>query len=260
MILYEKYHHLGNDFILIDNRDLSFKVDPSIIAKLCHRQTGIGGDGLILLQQGEKDPLRMRIFNADGKEATSCGNGLLCFCSFAETLGYRQDLVIETLAGSVRGTKDGDKIVIEIPDPHIVSLEKIIEIDHQVISCMWLHTGVDHAVVFYDPGSDDWEALGRKIRHHPFFAPTGVNVDFVKMAQDQIEVRTYEKGVEAMTYACGTGAIAVAIAVAIRHHWQSPIMISFALGTADVCFKRDGDHFYSVQYQGSPTRVFTAHL
>lgn len=261
MLLYEKYHHLGNDFILIDDRKKQFVPTSSFIQKICHRYIGIGADGCILLQEGENSSIKMRIFNADGSEAASCGNGLICLGAFARSLGYEGMLDIETGAGMVQITSNSEQMIVHMQDPKIIHPALELEVGNKKIMCSWINTGVDHAVIVNDvlPDKNTIETLGKNIRYHPHFAPQGTNVDFACLESDAIRVHTYEKGVEAMTKACGTGAIAVAVTYALRCHTKSPIKIAFSYGTAVVDFQNEKDRFFAIRYMGRPHKICSGH-
>jgi diaminopimelate epimerase len=226
-----KYEGAGNDFILIDDRTAFFPIEnSSLIQRLCHRQMGIGADGVILLQnsQNQDADFRMRIFNSDGKEASMCGNGLRCLIQFIHSLGFEKSpLSIQTKHAILTCYKEGESIRISMGMPEVREWELELPLKNETLSVYVLHTGVPHAVVFVtDLEKVDVEKVGREVRNHPYFAPEGVNVNFAYAhSQNQIQVRTYERGVEAETLACGTGATAVGF---VSHQLQksdSPVSI-----------------------------------
>ncbi len=222
---FSKYHGSGNDFILIDDRVLSFPVhDSYLIEKLCHRRFGIGADGLILLQPSSKADFRFRIFNADGKEVAMCGNGIRCVVHFAHTLGYHKDLyLVETQNSVISCQLNGNSVSSSFDCSNLCGAPVKIG-SHDVY---FVNTGVPHAVVFVASlAMPDFCHQARDIRYHPFFQPEGANVNFVRIDKDQtLSSRTYERGVEGETLSCGTGAVAIAT---VAHHFfqvASPIRV-----------------------------------
>lgn len=217
MSLFAKYHGAGNDFILIDDRKLLFPINSTLIQKLCHRRLGIGADGLLLLQPS----CRMRVFNADGGEVEMCGNGIRCMAHFLYRLEGKEKHAIEV----------GDKIFkctvkdnwVEVEMGKFSWVEKNRVVGPHVLHT--LNTGVPHAVLFVDEvKAVDVAKHGREIRK--LFQPEGINVNFAELANDKkIHMRTYERGVEEETLACGTGAVAVAIAAKELFKLSSPITI-----------------------------------
>ena len=234
MIEFSKYHATGNDFILIDDRKKSFPVKNShFISQLCHRNVGIGADGVILLTPSDLGDFGFRVFNSDGLEADLCGNGLCCITAFAKEKGFLQEgFSIETKKGIVASSFLENQVVIEMPKPMLkkkgISLEGYEDI-------YWVYSGVDHAVVFVeDLRSIDIEKVGKKIRNHSIFSPSGVNVNFVEAKT--LAVRVYEKGVEKETKSCGTGAVAVAYVLKDMHNKES-VCLKYLLGNLIVSLK-----------------------
>jgi diaminopimelate epimerase len=227
---FAKYVGCGNDFILFDNRSNSFPSEPSkFVLQLCHRQWGIGADGVILLENSSCANFRMRIFNADGSEAEMCGNGIRCLAQWIKKLGFPLDSYqIETKERvfSLSYT-ESQHICVKMGHPSHLKWNIPLILNHQVYYAHYLDTGVPHAVFFVeDVEAIDLLKLGSFIRHHSQFAPKGTNVNFAQRIQDQIfKIRTYERGVEKETLACGTGATAVALAAAYQFQSNSPITI-----------------------------------
>ena len=224
-ISFIKYHGAGNDFILIDNRTLSHSWnDPSFIRRVCHRHHGIGADGVILLDFSSLAHYRMRIFNADASEAAMCGNGIRCLCLLIRRLGdLRPEWTIETPAGILKCSIEGDGISVNLGTPKVLYWP----IEFEESKLFVVDTGVPHAVLFVDHLEQVAAAeVGRKIRFHSLFAPQGVNVNFVTVkAPNQLIIRTYERGVEAETMACGTGAAASAFVSAQLLGFTSPVIV-----------------------------------
>lgn len=203
---FHKYQGSGNDFILIDNRDNHFVCDNLEIAQLCDRHFGIGADGLLLLENLAGYDFRMVYYNSDGTSATMCGNGGRCIAAFANRLGIAGDKVHFLAADGPHEAKieswQGMTTQVELTMKDVIPAEVG---DHFVI----LNTGTPHFVRFVEePEHVDVITEGAGIRYAPEYAPTGINVDFAHYLDDQIYVRTYEKGVEAETLSCGTGVTA----------------------------------------------------
>ena len=213
-MLFAKYHGAGNDFILIDDRKEAFPVDASaFIAKLCEHRLGVGADGLILLQPSERADFRMRIFNCDGKEAEMCGNGLRCLAHFIRKLGDKRPIFrIETRGQITTCSFEGENVSVDMGSYRWI--ESGIRIGSYTVYAV--HTGVPHAVVFGDAG-EDFVSIARAIRSHSRFQPEGVNVNFATIENGKIRTRTYERGIEDETLACGTGAAAVAVVASKLH-------------------------------------------
>ena len=237
MLPFVKYHGAGNDFVLIDLRHEDPLVDLAASARrICERRWGVGSDGLLLLLPSSIADYRMRIFNADGSEPAMCGNGIRCLVDFIfKRVSSAKEITIETLAGVLGCRKIGDEIAVNLGLPTV--LQWPLEMSEG--PAYVVNTGVPHAVLFVnDLNMIDVESLGRKIRFDLRFAPHGVNVNFAHVdRQGSIRLRTYERGVEAETLACGTGAAAVAFVA-----WQQ-LKLSAPIATKTRC------SFDSIQYQ-----------
>ena len=230
MISFKKMHGSGNDFILIDNRDMKIPLERgSEIARiLCRPKFGIGADGLILISNSKKADFKWYFYNADGSEAEMCGNGGRCAARFAYESGIAgPSLAFETMAGVIHAEVKGKKVKLELPPPQIIDLSKSITLREQQCTGAFLNTGVPHFVhIVQDIESIPVYEMGRLIRHHEAFQPQGTNCDFVEVKdKDHIIVRTYERGVEDETLACGTGAVASAISCALIHRCIPPITV-----------------------------------
>lgn len=221
MIAFSKYQGAGNDFILIDDRVSNFPIH--LVEKLCHRRLGIGADGVILLQNSRKAAFRMRIFNSDGKEAAMCGNGIRCLFDFARTLGFKEEsYLVETMDAILQCRAVGDRVSVLLAPPQLI-VHNLPLLDNRID--VW-NTGVPHAVLFVDELDKVPVAeLGYLIRHHGHFQPHGVNVNFASHENGLLRMRTYERGVEGETLACGTGAAAVALSAHKRYNLPSPLQI-----------------------------------
>lgn len=221
-----KYEGSGNDFLLINNFDLFLDnflnkkglTREDFVKKVCAYHTGIGTDGLIIIEppQNKENAFKWDFFNQDGSRAEMCGNGSRCAARFAyeESIVKSQSFKFETLAGIIEASikEDGKVVKVQLTKPH--SLQKDIELSLDGLLCKgdFVNTGVPHFVVIReDIESFNVNDYGRKIRFHEFFNPKGTNVNFIGLKNGKLKVRTYERGVEAETLACGTGAVASSI-------------------------------------------------
>lgn len=231
---FSKYSGCGNDFILIDNRSCTFpSQQASLIARLCRRADGVGADGLILLEKSEKADFKMRIFNADGKEAEMCGNGLRCLNKFVQELGISApSLKIETMERELQVEMLGDNVKASMGDPKDIQMNISLPLDGQDCLVHYLDTGVPHAIHFVEDASKvPVDKIGPEIRYHPFFQPKGANANFVQVTgPSSLFIRTYERGVEGETLACGTGATAAAIAAYYQFNMNAPIQVKTKSG------------------------------
>ncbi len=207
-----KYEGAGNDFIIIDNRDDSFFKGPQrekIIEQLCKRRLGIGADGLLLLEKAENADFSMRYFNADGKEAETCGNGARCIAKFAYSNNIAQrNMRFRTMAGIYSATVEEDKVIVNLTDAKDLKLDLLIAIDGYKGKAHFLNLGVPHTVVILDDVEKvNVIKLGSQIRYYDLFKPDGTNANFIQVIdRKNIKIRTYERGVEDETLSCGTGA------------------------------------------------------
>lgn len=208
-----KMQGAGNDFIVIDHQP---GLDYNIFTrKVCDRHMGIGADGLLVLDSSLSADYKMRIINADGSEAEMCGNGARCMAVYIKhKFALVPDIfTMETLAGLIKASADGEHASVQLSDPKDYRANIEIKISDQKMIGHSINTGVPHAVIFVQGLHEcDVNGLGRMIRHHSVFGPKGTNVNFVeKLKEGCIELRTYERGVEAETLACGTGSVASAL-------------------------------------------------
>jgi len=222
----------GNDFILIDNRGgelyRNHKRITDFVVKVCRRRHSVGADGLILIEESNNADFRWRFFNADGSEADMCGNGGRCAARFAFKKGIcSEKMAFETGAGVIKAEIDGARVKLQLTTPVDLKLDYSITLEDKEIFINSVNTGVPHAVLL----SDDIdhvpvEELGRVVRYHKAFGEKGTNVDFVKVVdRTNIIVRTYERGVEGETYACGTGAVASGIILKEKGLIESPVNV-----------------------------------
>ncbi|RMF89409.1 MAG: diaminopimelate epimerase [Methanobacteriota archaeon] len=219
-----KYHGAGNDFIVIDNRDsvIEESEKKGLAVRLCHRHFGIGGDGLVLVEPSDKGDARMRIFNPDGSEAEMCGNAIRCVAKHLYESGLvKESITIETLSGLKEAALTIEKdrvryVSVDMGSPKDVALNRRLNVKGSAVECSYLDTGVPHAVIFVeDVDALDIEKRAPPIRFNPSFQ-RGANVDFVqKLGEGTFKIRTYERGVERETLACGTGITAAAAAAVL---------------------------------------------
>lgn len=212
-----KYSGCGNTFFLIDNREATLTHSRIAVQELCRQNA----DGLIVLENSDTSDYRMRIFNADGSEAEMCGNGVRCLMQFIRDLHPEvRRCTIETGAGVVVAKALDRLIEVEMPQP--VNLDLNIEMDGLILHS--IDTGVPHVVHFVEDIHDSqWMQRAPSIRYHSRFRPRGTNVNFAQLKGKEIWIRTYERGVEGETLACGTGATAVALVAAQLYKLPSPI-------------------------------------
>lgn len=261
---FTKMNGAGNDFVVLDNRDGSRSLSDEQIALLCNRQRGIGADGLLAVEPSQNGgDFRMRYYNADGGEAEMCGNGARCFARFANDLagGNLEHLSFETIAGIIGADFVGDEVRIQLSEPFGLSLGADLEVDGQAMTVGSINTGVPHAVVFVeDLEGTDIRRFGAAIRYHDHFAPAGTNANFVQvLGPGQISIRTYERGVEDETLACGTGMVACAILHHLNHGVSAPIQVKVRGGeTLQVNFQEsEGGHFSDVTLLGPAETTFS---
>lgn len=241
-----KYQGTGNDFILIDNRsfDGSNVLSPAIIEKLCDRRFGIGADGLMLLQPSDTFDFEMIYMNADGKESSMCGNGGRCIVAFAQYLG-----IIKNNATTFKAIDGDHHAVIEANQTVRLGMSSVNHIERRG-EAYYMNTGSPHYVVFVDDVENiDVLNEGRKIRYNDEFADHGTNVNFVQILNESLlKVRTYERGVEAETYSCGTGVTAAAIAADLKLYLAYSAFLppndSFAIKTLGGDLKVNYENIY----------------
>jgi diaminopimelate epimerase len=229
-IPFSKLNGSGNDFLLIDNRGggILRGVDlPDFVEKVCDRSRSVGADGVIFIEKSRRADFRWRFYNADGSRAEMCGNGGRCAARFAvERNIARTKLGFETDAGLIRAEVKGRRVKLQMTPPRGLALSKSLSLRGRKITYSFLDTGVPHAVLFVsDLSKIDLEGTGRGIRTHRAFAPRGTNVDFVRIRNGEVWVRTYERGVEGETLACGTGAVAAGILSAAHGYVRPPVAV-----------------------------------
>ena len=250
----------GNDFIIVDNRDKI--VDGTdllnFIVKVCRRKMSVGADGFILVENTEGADFKWRFFNSDGSVAEMCGNGARCVARFAYLNGIAgSEMSFETGAGIVEAQVAGESVKIKMTDPSDLKTDYTLELKDRSISVSSINTGVPHVVMVTDT-LDDVEVvkMGREIRFHDMFAPGGTNVNFIcPIKDDTIGVRTYERGVEDETLACGTGSVAGALIMARKMKIDAPIHVLTRSGVNLKIYYKEKDATYQDIYLEGDARV-----
>ena len=228
-IPFSKLNGSGNDFLLVDDRAGAMKgIDlPAFVRKVCDRSRSIGADGAIFIGTSRTADFRWNFFNADGSVAEMCGNGGRCAARFAaERRIAGRRLAFETLAGLIHAEVSGRRVKLQMTRPRGLALGRTLTLKGKRIEYSFVNTGVPHAVIFVpDIEKIDLMGTGRGVRTHRVFAPRGTNVDFARVRDGAVLVRTYERGVEGETLACGTGAVAAGILAAARGLVEPPVSV-----------------------------------
>lgn len=261
MLNFTKMNGAGNDFVLLDNRAGALALEKAQIARLCDRHRGIGADGVLVVEPAQNGAdFRMRYYNADGGEAEMCGNGARCFARFAQRISGRPgDVSFETMAGVITASSIGEHVRIAMSEPHALRLGAPLEVAGAPLTVHAVNTGVPHAVIFVDDlAQAEVRGLGAALRSHAHFAPRGTNANFVQQVGPQaIAIRTYERGVEDETLACGTGMVASALIFHELTGAASPIAVKVRGGeTLEIAFRRDAAGFRDVTLTGPADFVF----
>lgn len=255
-IHFYKYQGAGNDFVIIDNRTSVYDgKNIELTSKLCNRRFGIGADGLMLLENHNTLDFTMRYFNSDGHEASMCGNGGRCIVAFAHHLGIIEQMThFEAVDGIHEASIDSEKQV---------NLKMIDVFQVEVGSdYFFLNTGSPHFVRFIE-NIDQINVVeeGRKVRYNDRFCKEGTNVNFVEFDGSEIKIRTYERGVEDETLACGTGITASALCAGIKLKLNTGCFpIKAQGGNLSVSFDRKGEHFYNIRLKGPAQYVFEGNI
>ncbi len=252
-LLFEKYVAAGNDFIVVDNRKGSIKDGAKQAKILCDRKMGIGADGLLLLEASKKADIKMRIFNPDGSQADMCGNGVRCLAHFAVKHKIaKADHTVETGAGLIGAQVRRETVNAKLTEPKGLKTNIHLRINGHAEKVHFIDTGVPHAVIVRSSLEGvNVESQGQAVRRHAHFAPRGTNVNFIHCSKEGIEVRTYERGVEGETLACGTGSTASALVASSLFGFASPVRVKTRGGeTLKVYFKKKLGRFSEVWLEG----------
>ena len=256
----------GNDFIIIDNRHAI--IDEAILTLLikgaCRRKMSVGADGLILIENSETADFKWRFFNSDGSVAEMCGNGARCAARYAylnQITGPK--LAFETVAGIVHAQVGKKRVKIKMTEPTDLQTDLVIDLQQGAQQISSVNTGVPHVVVRVDDIEQaPVNAMGREIRYHTQFAPAGTNVNFISPRNDGLlAIRTYERGVEDETLACGTGSVAAAIISAHTSNLESPVDLLTRSGEVlTIYFERSADSYTDVFLEGDARVIYQGDL
>lgn len=259
---FTKMHGLGNDFIFIENPDNTEMDYSSLAIKLCHRQLGIGADGIIAVLPSEVADLRMRIINADGSEANMCGNAIRCYAKYAFERGLVQSKIfrIETFAGIIipevmeemgkvvavrvnMGVPDIRRTAVPMLGDDLAAINVMLPLGESEINITSILMGVPHTMIFVENvESVDLKSIGPMVEKHPFF-PHGTNVNFVEVVNEgRVKVRTWERGAGA-TLACGTGSCASAVASVLNEYTGRKVTVELQHGELEIEWTEDGTVF-----------------
>ncbi|MBN2243201.1 MAG: diaminopimelate epimerase [Acidobacteria bacterium] len=260
----------GNDFIFIDNRNGIVGPDHcrDFVRSACRRKLSVGADGMMLIENDPEVDFKWRFFNSDGSEAEMCGNGARCAVRFAYLTGIAAEkrMAFRTLAGVIRGEILDGAVKVEMPPPRGLETGIRLESAGRSFELDSINTGVPHAVCYLSDENGlnraDVEGWGRELRYHPRFRPAGSNIDFAWIRDNhRMSVRTYERGVEGETLACGTGVTAAVLAAAARNLVAGPVEVKTRGGEClTIHFKRDRERFREVFMEGEARVVYEADL
>lgn len=262
MLTFTKMNGAGNDFVMLDNRSGTLSLDRASIARLCDRHRGIGADGLLMVEpaQSSEADFRMRYYNADGGEAEMCGNGARCFARYASRLsGKKESIRFETMAGIITAEFIGERVRLAMSEPSPLKLSEPVALQLEKLSVSSVNTGVPHAVIFVDDlESVAVHEVGAAVRYHEHFAPKGTNANFAQqIGPQELAIRTYERGVEGETLACGTGVCASALVFSALKGAPSPISVRVRGGDKlEVGFEKIGETYRNVTLTGPADFVF----
>jgi diaminopimelate epimerase len=257
----------GNDFVVIDNRGGRVRDAVELTKRICTAHLSVGADGLILIEPSTRADFRMRYYNNDGSGGEFCANGTRCAARYAALNGIApKKMTIDTDAGIVGAeVGEGTTVTLSLPSPHGFRAERPLRVDDKVVRGSSIVMGVPHYVILEndDLWSKDIVPSGRAIRFHPELKPDGgANVNFVVVrGEHAIDVRTYERGVEAETLSCGSGVVASVTTAALFGKVASPVAVLTRSGiTLRVTFSRDGNDIRNVQLTGDARVIYCADL
>jgi diaminopimelate epimerase len=251
----------GNDFVIVDNRKSKLNDLRNLARKLCDRKLGVGADGLLVLEKSKVADNKMRIFNPDGSEAEMCGNGIRCLARYIN----KPKIKIETKAGIIDCHVNKNNVKIRLTKPTAIKLDIPLKVKNRSIRVNFINTGVPHTVVFVS-GLDKIDVfnIGRNIRFHKKFMPQGTNADFVEIVNNNtIKMRTYERGVEDETLACGTGAVASAIITSYKllfTSYENRINVHTKGGLLKVYFNHIKNNINDVWLQGVTKIIYKGEI
>jgi diaminopimelate epimerase len=258
---FTKMNGAGNDFVMLDNRQNGPALSTAAIARLCDRHRGVGADGLLVVEPAVSGAdFRMRYYNADGGEAEMCGNGARCFARYAARLVPNGgEVSFETIAGKITARLLAERVQLQMSQPGPLALNEKLALDGTDYVVHSVNTGVPHAVVMVENlAGVDVLKLGAALRWHEHFAPKGTNANFVqKLGPGALAIRTYERGVEGETLACGTGVVASALVHHALTGEKSPLRVRVQGGDElEVGFDEENGAYRNVTLSGPADFVF----
>jgi diaminopimelate epimerase len=256
----------GNDFIIIDNRipTVAQQELRDFIVNVCRRKMSVGADGFILIEDSDTADFKWQFYNSDGSRPEMCGNGARCAARFAFLNGIAgPQHAFETDAGVISAEIIGDRVKVKMPDPFDFRPDFNLDLNEGSLAVSSINTGVPH-VIMEVTGLDDIDVFhkGREIRNHGTFAPDGTNVNFISIDKPNlIALRTYERGVEDETLACGTGAAASALATAAKYNWVSPVNVRTRSGIMlTIHFALENGNYRNVCLEGDARVIYEGTL
>lgn len=261
-----KMHGAGNDFILVDDRERRFPDDDhAYIHRIATPKYGIGSEGVILIQPSDTAHFRMRFYNPDGNEVEMCGNGARCVARLAHEIGAAPaSMTFDTVAGLIGAeVLEGDRVRLTMTPPKDWSLHQTLELPEGARTIHFVNSGVPHVVLEVDDLEHaDLPALGPAIRYHPDFQPNGTNVNLIQITgPDSLHIRTYERGVENETLACGTGMVAGGLVAGALNLLQRPVRITCASGDLlEVDYDSVEEGVQNVTLTGPAVHVFEGRI
>ena len=264
-IPFMKFSGAGNDFVIINNfAKIVDSTDTEFVQKLCQRRMSVGADGVLLVEKADDVDFRMRYFNADGGEVETCGNGARCISKFAYLNGIASEQMrFLTNAGIYESEIVGENVKVRMSDPTDIRLNVPLQLDDGMHAVGFANSGVPHVVFFVeDLERTDVFNLGQQTRYHDNFKPDGTNANFIRVeSPGLIDIRTYERGVEDETLACGTGSIASAIIAATLGKVVSPVSVKTASGIVlKIHFEVKNEEVRNVYLEGDARVIYVGEL
>lgn len=257
----------GNDFIIVDNRKKIVDESnlPAFIEKICRRRISVGADGFIMIENSDEADFMWHFYNSDGGRAEMCGNGARCAARFAFIRGIAgSEMTFLTDAGVLQAqVRSDNRVKIRMTEATDLNVDYTLELEKSPLSVSSVNTGVPHVVVSVEKIEEiDVVKMGREIRYHKRFSPQGTNANFVASQEDgTVAIRTYERGVEDETLACGTGAVAGALVMAAKFNTQSPVKLQVRSGGyLTIYFQREEDRFFDLYLEGDARIVYQGEL
>ncbi|MFZ4620114.1 MAG: diaminopimelate epimerase [Bacteroidota bacterium] len=267
-IPFTKMSGAGNDFVVVDNRSGIINDAANFAVTVCNRRLGIGADGLLLVENHESSAFAMKYYNADGSNAGMCGNGGRCIAKFAYDNGIVSTSVfIFEGFGHIYTVEhlNATRYTLTMKTPHGYRKDQQLNINGEHLIASYLNTGTDHSVIFLDDNnglghlaSAEVFRIGRAVRYNDVYKPLGVNANFVaRIDAKSIQIRTYERGVEDETLACGTGSVASALLSSLKYGMTSPIKVKVQSGEfLEIGFRSNGESFSEVTLTGNAVNTF----